>query len=62
MPKCYIPPKMLVQLFRVIVLTKVVVVNGSARMEEGNTARVLSPFLEGMKEAGATVALSMPSA
>ncbi len=32
-------------------------VNGSARMENGNTAMILAPFLEGMKHAGAEVEL-----
>ncbi len=36
---------------------KVFAVNGSARMENGYTAQVLTPFLEGMKEAGAEVEL-----
>ncbi len=40
-----------------VALTKVVVINGSARMEKGNTARVLAPFLEGMREARASVEL-----
>ena len=35
----------------------VLVVNGSARMEKGNTARVLAPFVDGMHEAGASVEL-----
>lgn len=38
-------------------LTKVVAINGSARMEKGNTARVLAPFLKGLREAGASVEL-----
>lgn len=38
-------------------MTKVVAINGSARMEKGYTALVLTPFLEGMKEAGASVEL-----
>ena len=38
-------------------MTRVVVINGSARMEKGNTARVLAPFLDGMREAGAFVEL-----
>ncbi|MCW4047387.1 MAG: flavodoxin family protein [Candidatus Bathyarchaeota archaeon] len=36
---------------------KVLAVNGSARMENGYTAMLLAPFLEGMKEAGAQVEL-----
>jgi len=32
-------------------------INGSARMEKGYTAMVLTPFLEGMKETGAQVEL-----
>lgn len=38
-------------------MTKVVAINGSAKMEKGNTARVLAPFLAGMKEAGASFEL-----
>jgi multimeric flavodoxin WrbA len=38
-------------------LTKVVAINGSARMEKGYTAMVLTPFLDGMREAGASVEL-----
>lgn len=34
---------------------KVLALNGSPHMEEGNTAMILNPFLEGMKEAGAEV-------
>lgn len=33
----------------------VLAINGSPRMDEGNTAKILNPFLEGMKEAGAKV-------
>lgn len=36
---------------------KVVAINGSPNMDKGNTALVLNPFLEGMKEAGAAVEL-----
>jgi len=36
---------------------KVVAINGSPKMGEGNTALVLNPFLEGMREAGAEVEL-----
>jgi multimeric flavodoxin WrbA len=32
---------------------KVLALNGSPHMDEGNTAMILNPFLEGMKEAGA---------
>ena len=38
-------------------MTKVVAINGSARMEKGYTAMVLTPFLDGMKEASASVEL-----
>jgi multimeric flavodoxin WrbA len=38
-------------------VVKVLVVNGSARMEKGNTAKVLAPFLDGVKDAGADVEL-----
>jgi multimeric flavodoxin WrbA len=40
-----------------MVLTKVVAVNGSPEMENGNTAVVLGAFLDGVKEAGAAVEL-----
>ena len=36
---------------------KVVAINSSPRMERGNTALILNPFLEGMKDAGAEVEL-----
>lgn len=36
---------------------KVLAINSSPRMEKGNTARILNPFLEGMIEAGAEVDL-----
>jgi len=36
---------------------KVIAINGSPRMDNGNTALILNPFLEGMKEAGADVEL-----
>jgi len=38
-------------------LTKAVAISGSVRMEKSNTAKILTPFLEGMKEAGAPVEL-----
>ncbi|GAH36327.1 unnamed protein product, partial [marine sediment metagenome] len=31
-------------------MVKVIVINGSPSMDEGNTALILNPFLEGMKE------------
>ena len=36
---------------------KIVAINSSPRMGEGNTAMILNPFLDGMKEAGAEVEL-----
>lgn len=36
---------------------KVLAINSSPRMNKGNTAMILNPFLEGMKEAGAEVEL-----
>ena len=36
---------------------KVLAVNGSPHMDEGNTAMILNPFLEGMKEEGSDVEL-----
>ncbi|MCJ7445124.1 MAG: flavodoxin family protein [Methanotrichaceae archaeon] len=36
---------------------KVLAINGSPHMDEGNTAMILNPFLEGMREAGADVDL-----
>lgn len=38
-------------------MTKVVAINGSPSTGKGNTARILNPFIEGMKEAGASVDL-----
>lgn len=38
-------------------MTRVVAVNGSPNREKGNTERILRPFLEGMKEAGAKIDL-----
>lgn len=38
-------------------MIKVLAINGSPRMEKGNTALILNPFLEGMEEAGAEVEL-----
>lgn len=36
---------------------KVLAISGSPHMGDGNTAMILDPFLEGMKEAGANVDL-----
>lgn len=36
-------------------MTRVFAINGSPRMDQGNTAVVLEPYLEGMMEAGAEV-------
>ncbi len=36
---------------------KVLAINSSPMMGKGNTARILDPFLEGMREAGAEVDL-----
>ena len=38
-------------------MTKVVAISGSLRMEKSITSKILIPFIEGMKEAGATVEL-----
>lgn len=38
-------------------MTKVVAINGSPKMEKGRTAKILTPFLEGMEKAGAAVEL-----
>jgi len=39
------------------VMVKVVAINGSPRMEKGNTAMILAPFIEGMTDAGSDVEL-----
>ncbi|MBN2230341.1 MAG: flavodoxin family protein, partial [Candidatus Thorarchaeota archaeon] len=36
-------------------MTTVLAINGSPNMEKGNTHRILAPFLEGMRDAGASV-------
>ena len=36
-------------------IMKVLAINGSPHMDEGNTAMILNPFLEGMKEEGSDV-------
>jgi len=38
-------------------MSKAVAINGSPRMERGNTAMVLNPFIEGMMDAGSHVEL-----
>ena len=38
-------------------MTSVVAINSSPRMNEGNTALILNPFLDGVREAGAQVEL-----
>jgi len=38
-------------------MTRVVAINGSPRMGKGNTAMILTPFIEGMEEAGSEVEL-----
>jgi multimeric flavodoxin WrbA len=38
-------------------MNKAVVINGSPRMEKGNTAMVLTPFIQGMMDAGSDVEL-----
>lgn len=39
---------------------KVPAINSSPKMDKGNTALILAPFLEGMREAGAEVELFYP--
>ena len=36
-------------------MAKTIVINGCLRMEKSDTAKILTPFLEGMKQAGADV-------
>jgi multimeric flavodoxin WrbA len=38
-------------------LTNVIAINGSPKMEKGNTVKILKPFLEGMETAGASFEL-----
>lgn len=38
-------------------MSKAVAINGSPRMEKGNTAMVLTPFIQGMMDAGSNVEL-----
>ena len=38
-------------------MTKVVVISGSLRMEKSNATKILTPFIEGMMQAGASVEL-----
>ena len=42
-------------------MTKVMIINGSAKTEKGNTSYLLKPFIEGMKKAGAKVELLYPT-
>lgn len=42
-------------------MIKAVVINGSPRMENGRTAALLSPFMEGMRSAGADISLYFAS-
>lgn len=42
-------------------MKKVLAINGSPRMEKGNTAVILTPFLEGLQSAGAQVDLMYAS-
>ena len=38
-------------------MKKAVVINGSPRIDKGNTAALLEPFMEGMRSAGANISL-----
>ena len=42
-------------------MSKSIAINGSPRMEKGNTAMVLTPFIQGMMDAGSDVELSYAS-
>lgn len=42
-------------------MTRAIAINGSPRMEKGNTAMLLAPFIQGMAEAGCDVELFYPS-
>jgi len=55
-PNCYIERAFAYNNWRAG-LTQVVAISGSVRMEKGNTAIILGPFLDGVKEAGASVEL-----
>lgn len=41
-------------MFPVSLMTRVLAINGSARMEKGHTAKMLAAYLQGMEEAGAS--------
>ena len=45
------------QLYYSEILMKVLVINGSAKKDKGYTAKILDPFINGMKQAGAQVDL-----
>jgi multimeric flavodoxin WrbA len=40
-----------------VLMTKVVSINASPRLDQGHTGLILEPFLEGLKEKGAAVDL-----
>ncbi|MBP8858047.1 MAG: flavodoxin family protein [Anaerolineaceae bacterium] len=42
-------------------MTKAVAINGSPRMDKGNTALILNPFIQGMQYGGCSVELFFAS-